>query len=206
MLENLSLSQAYDSGSNNLFEENFWSDWVEPNSNGDKFVDEPYSVDGYSNNKDPQPLTDPLRRVTDPHFLIKPIVVYPNGDETLNGTVVVRWLPAYDSKYHGITYSLYYSSDRGVTWNLIHDIIFNTSYTWNIATLPKSDTYKVKVVATDGKGISKSDVSDRSFSIIPLNQSTINVVQTPSFTITIIFAAFIFVYKFWSRRYQRAKS
>ncbi|UCG03084.1 MAG: right-handed parallel beta-helix repeat-containing protein [Candidatus Heimdallarchaeota archaeon] len=51
--------QATDDGSENVFANNYWSEWTSPDTNGDGIVDEPYTLDGTANNQDESPLTSP---------------------------------------------------------------------------------------------------------------------------------------------------
>lgn len=53
-------SQAYDSsynGKENSFSHNYWNDWISPDKDEDGIVDDPYSIDGDSENEDPDPET-----------------------------------------------------------------------------------------------------------------------------------------------------
>jgi len=49
------ISQGSDDGSNNMFAFNHWDDWISPDTNVDGIVDDPYSIEGTSNNKDDFP-------------------------------------------------------------------------------------------------------------------------------------------------------
>jgi hypothetical protein len=53
---NPSQSQASDIGLNNSFVNNFWDDWVSPDTDQDGVVDNPYTIDGSAQNTDPFPL------------------------------------------------------------------------------------------------------------------------------------------------------
>ncbi|UCG89908.1 MAG: right-handed parallel beta-helix repeat-containing protein [Candidatus Heimdallarchaeota archaeon] len=55
-------SQAYDGnnyGEKNSFSHNYWDDWISPDKDEDGLVDDPYSIDGDSENEDPDPETTP---------------------------------------------------------------------------------------------------------------------------------------------------
>ena len=52
-------SQAYDEGSDNSFSNNFWDEWVSPDTNADGIVDDPYAIDGVAINSDPNPIALP---------------------------------------------------------------------------------------------------------------------------------------------------
>lgn len=59
--------QASDDGHNNQFYRNYWSDWIQPDKNGDGVVDRPYLIDGESWNYDNHPR---VSSITDPTFYI----------------------------------------------------------------------------------------------------------------------------------------
>jgi parallel beta-helix repeat protein len=48
-------SQAFDEGMLNNFINNYWNDWIEPDSNSNGIVDNPYNIDGQAENIDPSP-------------------------------------------------------------------------------------------------------------------------------------------------------
>ncbi|MHA2247936.1 MAG: right-handed parallel beta-helix repeat-containing protein [Candidatus Hodarchaeales archaeon] len=52
-------SQAFDNGSRNSFLNNYWYEWISPDSDGDNIVDNAYSIAGGSDNTDPYPLVHP---------------------------------------------------------------------------------------------------------------------------------------------------
>jgi parallel beta-helix repeat protein len=59
-------SQACDEGIDNIFENNHWDDWTEPDADGDGFVDDPYSIDGEAGNQDAHPRVSPNPESTPP--------------------------------------------------------------------------------------------------------------------------------------------
>ncbi|MFW9828940.1 MAG: nitrous oxide reductase family maturation protein NosD, partial [Candidatus Thorarchaeota archaeon] len=53
--------QAFDNGLNNVFEFNYWSDWISPDVEDPiGIVDFPYLIDGYAENEDPYPRTNEI--------------------------------------------------------------------------------------------------------------------------------------------------
>ena len=50
-------AQAGDDGQNNIFKNNYWSDWVSPDTNFDGIVDNAYFINGDARNLDQSPLT-----------------------------------------------------------------------------------------------------------------------------------------------------
>ena len=55
--------QVFDNGINNEFLQNFYSEWIEPDSNFDGFVDDAYMLDGDAENSDHQPLALPCQPI-----------------------------------------------------------------------------------------------------------------------------------------------
>ncbi|RMG33604.1 MAG: hypothetical protein D6732_11850 [Methanobacteriota archaeon] len=156
-------SQAIDNGTNNNFTANFWNDWTSPDQNGDGYVDFPYSINGTALNQDPLPRA--LRPTPISHLLLKPFISFPNGGETVSGSVNVSWLPAIDTASHQITYDLYYSSDGGTTWLLIAGSLIHEFFVWDTTQLPDGPNYLIKVIAKDGSGLETDDESDSPFAI-----------------------------------------
>lgn len=66
MSNNLFVSshQANDDGRNNTFDQNYWDDWTEPDTEGDGIVDNPYPIDGDANNQDEHPRAAPTSVLT----------------------------------------------------------------------------------------------------------------------------------------------
>lgn len=152
-------SQAYDDGMNNTITSNYWSDWLSPDANMDGIVDHPYAIDGNANNTDPYP------RTSLSHQLTVPMIISPRGGEVLSGLVTIQWTPARDSWGFQTTYSLYYSSDSGISWNLIATDIASISYAWDTTTVPDGSNYKIKVVATGFNSLTAEDSSAVTFTI-----------------------------------------
>ncbi|MFX0050667.1 MAG: NosD domain-containing protein, partial [Candidatus Hermodarchaeota archaeon] len=50
--------QASDDGTNNIFIGNYWNDWDKLDANEDLIIDNPYPIDGITNNSDPYPLME----------------------------------------------------------------------------------------------------------------------------------------------------
>ena len=55
-------SQAYDDGSDNVFDYNYWSDHTSPDDDADGIVDTKYDIDGSAVNADPHPKTEASSR------------------------------------------------------------------------------------------------------------------------------------------------
>ncbi|MFX0207000.1 MAG: nitrous oxide reductase family maturation protein NosD, partial [Candidatus Hodarchaeota archaeon] len=53
-------TQATDDGLDNVFTYNYWDEWTAPDTNGDQFVDNSYTIDGSATNQDAFPLIVPF--------------------------------------------------------------------------------------------------------------------------------------------------
>jgi parallel beta-helix repeat protein len=63
-VENGAFTQALDDGTNNIFLENHWSDWISPDSDSDQVVDVPYNITGTAESIDAIPRVSPLNSPT----------------------------------------------------------------------------------------------------------------------------------------------
>ncbi|MHA2423246.1 MAG: right-handed parallel beta-helix repeat-containing protein [Candidatus Thorarchaeota archaeon] len=54
-VENGASTQALDDGTNNIFNENHWSDWISPDSDSNQIVDIPYDIGGTAESNDTMP-------------------------------------------------------------------------------------------------------------------------------------------------------
>ena len=150
-------SQACDEGSDNTFTNNYWDDLTSPDNDGDGIMDSPYLIAGSAINTDAYPLALPAS----PHQLSKLVVIFPNGGETLTGTVTIQWTAVTDSWGDQIIYSVFYSADRGITWIQIRGDLTTTSTNWDTTSYADGSAYLIKVIATCSGGYTTEDVSDR---------------------------------------------
>jgi hypothetical protein len=88
-------------------------------------------------------------------------VTYPNGGETLNGTVTITW-DASDLDGGSLTYSVYYWD--GSDWIELVSGWTTTSYEWDTTTVSDGEFYKLRAVASDGI-LTGEDESDESFTV-----------------------------------------
>ncbi len=163
-------SQAFDAGSNNTFSLNYWEEWTSPDANTNGIVDLPYSIDGDINATDSYPLVFSNQP---PIEIIGLMIAFPNGGETLNRTVPIRWKPAIDSREDSFSYSFFYSSDGGITWILFvetpeiptdeYDIEFQ--FDWNTTDVDDGSNYMIRVIAENFQGSHIEDTSDGTFTI-----------------------------------------
>ena len=154
--------QAGDAGSNNVFARNYWDDHDTTDRNGDGIADAPYAIEGDASNQDLSPLT----ALANPsHSLSAPTIAYPNGGETLQGTVTLQWAATIDEWEHSVTYAVSYSADDGYTWIPLVSGLSTSEYEWDTTTVADGSAYRVQVVTTCSEGLKTADVSDAPFTI-----------------------------------------
>jgi hypothetical protein len=103
--------------------------------------------------------------LTMPHSLPSPTVIYPNGGEILNGTVIIQWTNVSDSLGHAVTFTAYYSANSSAPWTQLASGLTNTSYSWNSTSVADGTSYLIKIVAICSNGLTSEDSSDLSFAI-----------------------------------------
>ncbi len=108
-----------------------------------------------------------------PHNITTPSITFPNGGETLKGTITILWSASSDSYDHNVTYKVSYSIDNGITWNTLVSGLATTSYEWDTSTITEGTSFRIKVVASCSGGISTDDISDGSFSVHYLTSPTL---------------------------------
>jgi parallel beta-helix repeat protein len=141
---------------------NYWSDYPGTDTDGDSIGDTfiPYNGSGLINvGGDYLPII--LTDLTPPTVR----VIYPNGGESVNHTIEIRWT-ASDDFDNELNIDLEYSNDSGMTWRPISPNEENDGrYDWDLSSLPIGDEYLVRVTATDNAGLSSNDTSDAVFTI-----------------------------------------
>jgi len=141
---------------------NFWSDYTGEDTDGDSIGDTnlPYNGGGsIINGGDYLPII--LSDITAPTVN----VIYPNGGESVNGTIEVTW-SASDDFDDNPDIDIEYSNDNGVTWNFVTTNQENDgSYDWDLSSLPEGNQYLIRITATDNAGLSNNDTSDDTFTI-----------------------------------------
>ncbi|MFX0208989.1 MAG: right-handed parallel beta-helix repeat-containing protein [Candidatus Hodarchaeota archaeon] len=118
--------------------------------------------------------------------LSPPTIIFPNGRETLNGTVTIEWKTSLDPFDHSVTYTVYYSSDNGAFWTVLATDLTTTSYSWDTTTVPNGFSYLIKVEATCSAGVTIESISEDTFAI----QNPTSSVGTPGMSILMPFLAF----------------
>ncbi|MHA2363024.1 MAG: amylo-alpha-1,6-glucosidase [Candidatus Hodarchaeales archaeon] len=117
------------------------------------------------------------------HYLSKPIIVYPEGDNlVLSDLVLIQWNLVNDTLEHSVNYSLYYSNDDGNNWILIASGLNTTNYQWDTTFVINSDNYLIKIVAMGSEGLITETLSTTSFTIsnIPITPTSSEIITTSS--------------------------
>jgi hypothetical protein len=100
-------------------------------------------------------------------------LLWPIGQVMLENDTVLLW-QASDRDGDPLAIDLYYSYDAGLTWFPLAENVANTGfYEWQLAFLPPSDQYRVRVVARD----ERAAVSDESAVAFSVGQRRPEVVQ-----------------------------
>ncbi|MFX1517927.1 MAG: hypothetical protein ACFFC6_16620, partial [Promethearchaeota archaeon] len=158
--------QAKDGGISNIFVFNYWNDWMTTDSDGNGFVDTPYSIKGAAGNQDTYPLTS--LSLDHDHLVISPIIIHPGGKETLNGVITIDWTPAIDSLKHNKAYSVYYSYNLGTDWIPLVLDIESTYYLWDTTTVNDS-SYIIKIEVNCSQGLTVVEILVTPFTIDNVN-------------------------------------
>ncbi|MHA2296790.1 MAG: cadherin repeat domain-containing protein [Candidatus Hodarchaeales archaeon] len=116
-------------------------------------------------------------------------VINPNGgDVVVKEILPISWIIANPFELE-TSYDLHFSSDGGVSWNLIIDNLETTSYQWNTSLLENSDKYLVKVTAKavyEGKQLVSEDESDSTFVIVhSVDTEDLEKFESPGYTLVI---------------------
>lgn len=157
-------SQAYDAYSVDVLY-NYWSDWTTPDDDFNQIVDVPYSLEGPVMNSDPFPLVQPAQKLQF-HYITPITVLHPNGGDEVTDSVMIQWSSCYDSWDHAINYSVYFSHNSGVDWEMIVGNLTTTYFEWNTTSEVATTHYLIRVVAECSEGLSVFDVSDGEFTLI----------------------------------------
>jgi len=100
-----------------------------------------------------------------PDMLTPPTVQFPNGGESVYGTIEILWSTSNDTWHHSINYSVYLSSDSGGNWTKLAGNLTVTSHELVTTSLAEGDYYLVKVIAECSNGITIEDQSNDVFSV-----------------------------------------
>jgi sugar lactone lactonase YvrE len=128
--------------------------------------------------------------------ITEPTVIYPNGGETLNGTIGIQWASSINPFNNSVTYSVYYSTNNGASWNMLISGLKSTSYNWDTTSLLYGVKYRIKVVAYCSIGSTSEDISDDVFTVANnYYSSMINTIIIPIFASIVLLGLL-----FWMNR------
>jgi hypothetical protein len=105
-------------------------------------------------------------------------VIYPNGGETLSGTMINASATDTDGTIASVAFS--YSPDNGVSWTLLGAgtlVGGNYEYNWDTTAVPDGDNYLIRALATDDDGATGVDESDDVFSVGNNNPPVVEVIS-----------------------------
>jgi parallel beta-helix repeat protein len=148
-------SNQWDNGSYG----NYWDDYGGIDGDGDGIGDTPYAIIGSGGAADDYPLIYPV------YTGAGPTIIAPRDYESISGIAFIQWIPSWDSIWLPVTYSVYYSFNRGDDWELIASGVKSTSCEWNTTEWNHRQNCLIKVVATYANGMIVIDISDSEFII-----------------------------------------
>ncbi|MHA2251041.1 MAG: right-handed parallel beta-helix repeat-containing protein [Candidatus Kariarchaeaceae archaeon] len=153
---------ANDGGSNNVFNYNYWSNWIDtPDTDPvDGILDVSYSIGGSSSNEDPYPISSHILA-----YLTPPIMIFPKEGDQISNIITIEWYNSLDFHNHEITYSLYFSNNSGQSWTLISEYQTSQEFDWNTTSLTNGINYKIQVIANCSDGKVATIVTNGTFSL-----------------------------------------
>ncbi|MFW9904388.1 MAG: NosD domain-containing protein [Candidatus Thorarchaeota archaeon] len=146
---------AIDLGSNNVFQSNYWKDWI-----GEGYYWIPDEED-LAKNYDLSPLIMP-------NHIVGPTIISPSRGTYLDSNIEINWI-AYDTMGPSLTYDIYLFIENELfygNWSLLVSGLTRNHFKWDVHNITNG-IYRIKIVAYDSFGFSRWKISD-----------TINV-QTP---------------------------
>ncbi len=99
-----------------------------------------------------------------PHTMTLPYIQTPILNYTYDEAITINWVDVFDSWNHTVTYSVHYSEDAGVTWNLIVAELLESEYVWDIRNMSEGSQYMIKIVALEVAGMS-TEITSKIFVI-----------------------------------------
>jgi hypothetical protein len=158
--ESLNDTELTDNGERNIFTQNHYNNWITPDEDDNQIVDTAFLVPGEAYNQDTSPMVNPLS-----HILLPPFLISPSGGELFSEEIYIQWEPSIDTFGYEVSYTLFYSSDYGNSWNLIIAQLTPNKFLWNISLLNNAENYLIKVLAVSSNGLTYEIILDRPFTI-----------------------------------------
>lgn len=184
-------SQASDYGEANLFQYNYWNEWIIPDFDIDGIVDNPYYISG--GNYDDVPVVIPYNIPP----IIASVFIFPSGGN-VSGTITIQWNELMGIGDEDIYYDLYYSSDDSNTWVLLVMGLTTTSYDWNTTNIADGNHYRLMLRTYTSNGYFFIDISDQ-FQITNNPEPTKTSASFQGLTI-VIFGFLLFILPFRKKR------
>ncbi|MFX1506990.1 MAG: NosD domain-containing protein, partial [Promethearchaeota archaeon] len=172
---------AEDNGIGTIFEYNYYypGSFIDLDDNG--IADLPYIIPGAALNQDSTPREYPVNDRTKaylPPYLTQIRLINPDGGETFIDSVGILWIPVEHSRELNVTYTLWYSTNRGTSWHvIIENITENWAYSWDVSSISTGYWNALRIVATTSDGLSTFDETPLVFGII--NEDIPYTLSTP---------------------------
>ncbi|MFW9994514.1 MAG: NosD domain-containing protein, partial [Candidatus Odinarchaeota archaeon] len=96
-----------------------------------------------------------------------PEIINPVAGDTVQGYTTIAWNMSTDSLGMSVEYSIYYSMNGGIIWNLLVANLpqETTTYSWDTTLFDDSTYYLVKIVAATPDGLTREAVMDEVFTV-----------------------------------------
>ncbi|MHA2040099.1 MAG: right-handed parallel beta-helix repeat-containing protein, partial [Promethearchaeota archaeon] len=158
--ESFNDTELTDNGERNIFAQNHYNNWITPDEDDNRIVDTAFLVPGGANNQDTSPMVNPLS-----HILLPPFLITPTGGEVFSEEIYIQWEPSIDTFGYEVSYTLFYSSNQGISWYSIIAELTPNMFFWNISMLNNAENYLIKVLAISSNGLTYEITLDRPFTI-----------------------------------------
>jgi hypothetical protein len=127
---------------------------------------------------------DPYLAVTYNSAPGAPVVLTPNGGETVDQSYNITWTAASDPEGDALQYQIQLSTDGGGIWNNIVALTSGTSYLWNSSVVAATTTALIRIRAWDGFQYGPWDQSNAVFSVSHVLATPTAVTPTAGSTVT----------------------
>jgi hypothetical protein len=98
------------------------------------------------------------------HYLTNPTLISPRHGNRLSAVSSLQWSESTDSLGYTVTYSIFYSTDNGNTWDPLVSGLTTNSYDWNTTNFADG-RYKIKIKAIGSEGLTTEYIIEGTFFI-----------------------------------------